>query len=118
MSDTPETMVQIGDKTVPGSAAPKDRTFRNAWALDGDAIVVDMEKARAIQLSNIRAERAPLLAELDVQYQRADEDGDSEGKAGIRARKQALRDVTKDPRIAKAKTPDELASLTLSVLLA
>jgi Iap family predicted aminopeptidase len=71
-------------------------------------ITLNMAKAREIQRDRIRALREPLFADLDVAYQRADENGDAEAKAAIAARKQALRDATKDPAIDAAKTPEEL----------
>lgn len=74
-------------------------------------ITISMVKAREIQRDRIRAMRAPVLAELDIAYQRADEQGDSEAKADIAARKQALRDATKDPAIDAAKTPEELKAV-------
>lgn len=74
-------------------------------------ITVDMAKARDIQRDRIREMRAPVLAELDIAYQRADEQGDAEAKADIAARKQALRDATKDPAIDAAKTPEELKAV-------
>jgi hypothetical protein len=71
-------------------------------------ITINMVKARDIQRDRIRSLREPLFADLDVAYQRADENGDAEAKAAIAARKQALRDATKDPAIDAAKTPEEL----------
>lgn len=87
---------------------PTDRTFRAAWKAD---LTVDMDKARAIQKQRMRDARAPLLASLDVEYQRADEAGDDVAKAEIIVRKQVLRDVTADPAIAAAKTPDDLKAV-------
>jgi hypothetical protein len=84
---------------------PSDRTFRNAWKAD---LTVDMEKAREIHREHLRQMRAPLLQALDVEYQRADERGDPAEKQRIAARKQVLRDVTKDVAIEAAQTPEEL----------
>ena len=92
---------------------PADREFRNAWTLDGDKITHDMGKARVIKRDQLRAERAPLLAALDVEYQRADERGDKTAKTEVAAKKQALRDVPADPRIAAATTPEELKAVTI-----
>ena len=86
---------------------PTDRGFRNAWE-DTGKIGVNMPKAREIHKDHLRQKRAPLLTALDVEYQRTDEQGDMALKAKIVAKKQALRDVTKHPAIAAAKTPDEL----------
>jgi|GEM_PF-1089096 len=97
-------------------APPADRTFRNAWVLDGDKIGHDMGKAREIHRERMRAARAPKLAALDVDYQRADEGGKGEDKARIAAKKQALRDVTKDPAIDAATTPEQLKAVWPAVL--
>jgi hypothetical protein len=55
-------------------------------------IVIDLEKAKAITKDRLRAERAPLLAALDVAFQRALESGSD--TAAIVAEKQRLRDIT------------------------
>lgn len=74
-------------------------------------INVNMTKAVEIKKDMIRAERAPLLADLDVQFMRAVEAGDTAKQAEISAKKQALRDATDDPAIASATTPDELKAV-------
>lgn len=56
-------------------------------------INIDFGKAVEITQDRLRAERAPLLTALDVQYQRALESG-TDTKA-IVAEKQRLRDITK-----------------------
>jgi hypothetical protein len=95
---------------------PADRTFRGAWAFNGAAVEIDMAAARGIHRDNLRAERAPKLAALDVAYMKAlEQSGDT---AAIAAQKQALRDVTGDARIEAAATPDALKALTLDALLA
>ena len=94
---------------------PADRTFRGAWQFNGAAVEIDMSAARDIHRDNLRAERAPRLAALDVDYMKALEtSGDT---AAIAAEKQTLRDVTADARIEAAATPDALKALTLDVLL-
>ncbi|MEJ0012348.1 MAG: hypothetical protein WDM94_06895 [Bauldia sp.] len=75
-----------------------------------------MDKARAIHCDRMRAARAPRLAALDIAYQRADESGDAAAKAAVAARKQALRDVTADPAIAAAETPDALKAVWPEIL--
>ena len=95
---------------------PTDRTFRGAWQFNGAAVEVDMTAAKAIHKDNLRIERAPRLAELDVSYMKALESGS--GAAEIAAEKQTLRDITSDARIDAATTPEELKALTLDALLA
>lgn len=79
-------------------------------------IVINMTKAREIKREAIRAERAPLLEALDVEFMRASERNDMAAMAEIKARKQALRDATQDPAIERAKTPDELKAVTPAAL--
>lgn len=81
-------------------------------------ITINMGKAREIQRDRLRAMRVPLLNALDVEYQRADEQGDMVAKAAIAAKKQILRDVTKDPAIDAAETPEELAVVIPDILKA
>jgi hypothetical protein len=97
---------------------PQDRTFRGAWQFEGDAVEIDMAVAREIHRDNLRAERGPRLDSLDTAWFRAAETADADAQAQIAADKQALRDVTADPRIEAAQTPDELKALTLDALLA
>ena len=94
---------------------PTDRTFRGAWQFNGDAVDVDMTAALAIHKDNLRAERAPRLADLDVAYMKALEAGT--GAADIAAEKETLRNITDDARLAAATTPDELKALDLATLL-
>ena len=91
------------------------RHFRAAWQFNGNVVEVDMAKARELQKDVIRAERKPLLEALDVEWFRAVETGGD--VAAVAAKKQALRDVTSDPRIEAAATPEELKALTLKTLV-
>lgn len=97
----PFRLVEDGD-------IPADRTFRDAWVDTGAAVEVDMVKAVEIHKDRLRKVRAPLLAQLDVDYLLADEADDKAAKQAIVAQKQALRDLTDDPIIAAATTPEEL----------
>jgi phosphatidylserine decarboxylase len=94
---------------------PTDRTFRRAWTFSGDAVEVDMAAARDIHKANLRAERAPRMEALDVEFMQALEAGTS--TTAIATKKQTLRDITDDARIAAATTPDELKALDLATLL-
>ena len=70
-------------------------------------IVVNLNKAKDITKDRLRAERAPLLQEQDVAFQRALESGAD--TTAIVAEKQRLRDL---PAWAdSAKTLDELKGL-------
>jgi hypothetical protein len=90
------------------SARPPRCEFRDAIGHD---LKHRMDVACEIHKAKLRRERAPKLAELDVEFMRALELG--KPTADIVAKKQALRDVTADPRIAAAKTIDDLRKVTL-----
>ncbi|MCP1915696.1 hypothetical protein J2R96_008176 [Bradyrhizobium elkanii] len=97
-------------------AIPQDQTFFDAWQQSGEAIVHNMEKCRAILRDRMRFSRAPILAVLDIEYQRADEAGDAPRKQAVAAKKQMLRDVTKMPEIDTAATPEALKVVWPEVL--
>jgi len=115
-----QTLINInGDvRDAASLTVPQDRVFRGAWQFDGDAVEVDMAKARDIHRDNLRAERNPRFEKLDTDWFRAAETNDTTAQADVAAQKQALRGVATDPRIDAATTPDELKALTLEALLA
>ena len=117
---TPTVLINInGDiRDAASLTIPPNRAFRNAWQFAGPAVEVDMTKARGIQRDRLRAERAGRFAELDSEWFRADEASDAAKKADVAARKKKLRDVTADPRIEAAATPEALQALTLDALTA
>jgi len=78
---------------------------------------VNMDKARAIHLEEIRRVRNEELVKEDVTFMRAVEDADTDAQATIKTKKQTLRDIpatfdiTTDvdtPEQLKAKWPTEL----------
>ena len=80
-------------------------------------INVNMTKARAIHLAEIRRVRNEELVKEDVTFMRAIEAGDTDAQATIKTKKQSLRDIpatfdiTTDvdtPEKLKAKWPSEL----------
>jgi hypothetical protein len=73
------------------------------------AITINLNKAKDITKDKLRAERAPLLQALDVQFQRALESGSD--TAEIVAEKQRLRDIT--TLADAATTTDELKALSV-----
>jgi hypothetical protein len=118
---------RIQDKDVPDNATnihiieqdavPTDRTFRNALRLSDGKLDHNMDKAREIHRRKLRALRKPLLAELDIAYQRADEVNDEETKKDIVFRKTQLRNVTDHPGIDGAETPEDLKAIIPEVLI-
>jgi hypothetical protein len=94
---------------VDSSKLPNEHNdFFNAWELNAGKVTVNHIKAQAITKERLRVERAPLLTALDVQYQRAQEDG--RDTTIIISEKQRLRDVTK--LADTATTLDELKALS------
>ncbi len=101
---------------VATASIPTDRTFREAWRRGSGGVTIDMSIAKEAHRRRLRKWRMDKLAELDVEYQRADERADEVGKREIVGRKQKLRDIPKDPRIAAAQTPEQLKAVTIEGL--
>lgn len=98
-------------RIVEDDSIPTDRTFRDAWDFDDDGIITErIDKAKEIHKDRLRAERKPLLEELDVQYIRKQEKGGD--ITDIVTEKQRLRDVTK--LVDKCETIDEIKAIKLS----
>ena len=72
------------------------------------AIQINMAKAKELHKGNIREARTPLLAALDVEFQKALETGAD--TSTIVAKKQALRDAPAAAGISTATTTDELVA--------
>ena len=71
-------------------------------------ITINLNKAKNIAKDNLRTERAPVLAALDVQYQRALESGNTTLQTAIVEQKQALRDITAHESIVNAEDANSL----------
>lgn len=78
------------------------------WRVVSGRIVVDMECAKETTRSRLRVERAPLLAALDVQFQRCIEEASSTD--AVVAEKRRLRDIT--CLVDSCSTLDELKALS------
>ena len=89
----------------------QDNDFFDAWEMDAQSVTVNLDKAKEITKNRLRAERAPLLAEQDVLFQRALETGGD--TTAIVAEKQRLRDVTN--QVDTCNTTAELRALKASV---
>ena len=98
---------QVIPKGVPfvimdADAVPEDRYFRNAWDLDDTEITVNLEKAREIQMDNIRRARDEKIKELDLETLKGND---------VQKEKQRLRDLPQTIDLSAAKTLDELKSI-------
>lgn len=100
---------------LPGERVPVNRTFRDAWT-DTGRVEVDMTKAREIWRDKMRDAREPLFAPLDASQLSAISVTADQATKEIEAQKQVLRDVTADPGIDAATTPDELVQVWPPVL--
>jgi hypothetical protein len=109
-SDAIDPEVLPDDWTPPDT----DRTYRNAWVKTNERIAVDMPKARNIHREKLRLMRKPKLEALDVEMTRAFKNPARQDQ--IETRRQALRDVTDDPAIEAAKTPEELKAVMPAAL--
>ena len=65
--DTPEGSIIVDSSALPEA----DNDFFDAWELSNGVVTVNLDKAKAITKTRLRAERAPLLAAQDVLFQRA-----------------------------------------------
>ena len=87
--DAPSGAIIVDDATLPQA----DNDFFDAWELANGSVSVNLDKAKAMTKTRLRAEREPLFQAQDVLFQRALEShGDT---TAIVAEKQRLRDVTK-----------------------
>lgn len=104
-------------KIVDASEVPPRDEYRNSWEVDNDFKVKhNMTKARELHKEKLRKLREPKLAALDIEYQKADEDGDNAKKKQISDKKKKLRDVTKHAAIDSAQNIAELKQAALSEL--
>ena len=103
-------------KDIEKAAIPPDRTFREAWELNGDTVSVNMDKARSIQMDRIRASRNKKLIELDVEYMVALEDDDKTKANEVAAIKKTLRDIPQNFDLTVASTPEELKGMMPDIL--
>jgi len=98
----------VEHRVVEDNEIPASRLFRNAWADDGSSVEVDMPKARAIHMDAIRVDRDKQLAELDVTFMRAVENGDPDAQDDASVEKQALRDIPQEFDLSAHANADDL----------
>lgn len=73
-------------------------------------ITINLEKAKEIKKDKLRAERAPLLSQLDVEFQRALEN--NADTKPIVEEKQRLRDITS--LVDECSTIEEFDNITIN----
>jgi len=77
-------------------------------------IKINVDKAKEIWKDKLRSARKPILEKLDVEYIRSLEQGLDVSE--IVSKKQELRDITNDPLLLAAKTPEKIKSFWPEIL--
>jgi len=85
---------------IEDSEIPKNTFFERAWKIVDGKIEMDIALAREVHKENIRYARTNKLAELDIEFQKAQET--SADISAIVAKKNALRDAPADSAINAA----------------
>lgn len=104
---------EIAAQTVPSGVAfrivekdklPEDRYFRDAWTDENptDTVDIDLEKARAVHMQNIRQARNEKLKKLDIDTLRGVDN---------QPEKQILRDIPQNFDLSEADNPEDLKNL-------
>ena len=107
--DVPEEFSRSAS-VMDSSDLPAGRLFRDAWAVSGGRVQVDMAKARNIHLANIRAARDAKISSLDREEMAAMGTGDQYRLEAVRSAKQILRDIPSAWKgyLEGASTPEAL----------
>ena len=90
---------------------PITHVFKDAWEDDGTDVVVNMPKARAIQMDRIREARDAELVVADNDLKKAEDAADTAEITRVRARRKKLRDIPQTFDLTVAATPEALDAL-------
>lgn len=88
ISSTPRESFIVDADTLPNA----DNDFFDAWELNGETVSVNIDKAKELTKTRLRAEREPLLTAQDVLFMKNLEAGLD--NSAVVAEKQRLRDIT------------------------
>lgn len=97
---------------------PAQRDYRNAWEFVGGKVTENLAKAKEIHRDRLRRERTELLVPLDIEVSKSIAIGDLAAAQTAESQRQALRDITEDPRIDAATSVDELRQITVQSISA
>ena len=92
---------------------PSGLRFIGAWHSVNDRVVVDLSRARAQRMAEIRAERDKRLVASDGQIARAQDIGTPAEVAALKTYRQALRDVPQAIDLGTLPTAEALATFDL-----
>jgi hypothetical protein len=89
--------------------------FFDAWEDNGERIIINLEKAKNLQLEKVRIQRNTLLKEkYDSLLNRANEIGTPDEVNSIKIIKQKLRDITNPLKILKPISLEQIRNATPS----
>ena len=98
-------------RIVEDDCIPTDRTFRDAWDFNDEGIISEqIDKAKEIHKNRLRAERKPLLEELDGKEYKATRIGAD--ITNIHKEKQRLCDITK--HVDKCDTIEDIKKIDIN----
>lgn len=87
--------------------------FIDAWTIDA---TIDLERAKDVWRNKMRSVRNERLKQLDLEWMRAMELGDTVAATAVAAKKQELRDITKRDELKYAKSLAEVKAFWPAVL--
>lgn len=105
----------INVKLITEENLPATREFRNAWVdvTPDNNINIDVGRAKQIKLDELRRARNEQLAATDIELTRALETNDAIALDAVKAKRQALRDVTEPLKAVDGTGIDDLTKLDL-----
>lgn len=106
-----ETYVMVEGNLMDASLQPSQSELQGAFVAGKGktpSIVIDMTVAKEIAKDMVRQARTSAFAKNDADTMMAMQRGDNAGLEAARKKGDFLRNASKDERISKAKTPDEL----------
>ena len=110
--DCPAGAIIVEEKVLKG----KDYDFFDAWELNGNEIIVSMQKAREIWKQKLAIEAEAKIEELNKLYHVYIDEG--KDPAPVIEKRKMLRNITNDKAIASAKTVEDLKTFWPEVLTA
>lgn len=100
----------VNYKVIEDHQIPVDRTFRDAWNLTQFGVAVNMTKAKAIHMKQIRRERNQVLNDSDWELLRELEKTLPPNHP-LRKKRQDLRDIPSNLNLDAANSPEELKKI-------
>lgn len=93
---------------------PARDEYRDAWEISAGKIEPSIIKAREVHKNILRRQRAPVLAALDLEINKALSQGRNQDVIRYEAERQRLRDVTARPEIDAATSIEDLKKISIN----